>query len=63
MIKLKKANDDKRELIQKMEWSEKFWRDKLVTLEKEKQNMEQKHEDIYDECRRYKDLYQKSQSE
>ncbi len=44
MIKLKKVNDDKRELVQKMEWSEKFWKDKLVSLEKENSALAQKNE-------------------
>jgi len=63
MGKLKKANDDKKEMIQKMQWSEKFWKDKLVSLEKEYQNMEQRHEGIYDEWKKFKGLYQQSQTE
>jgi hypothetical protein len=63
MNKLKKVNEDKKELTQKLEWSEKFWKDKLTTLEKDYQSMEQKQSSVSNERDKYKELYTTLQSE
>ena len=42
MAKLKRAEDAKRELAQKMEWNEKFWKDKLTACDKERQVLSQR---------------------
>lgn len=49
--------------MQKLEWSEKFWKDKLLTVEKDSQSIEQKHNTIISERDKYKELYTKSQAE
>jgi len=63
MAKLRKANEDKKELVQKLEWSEKFWKDKLTTLEKDYQSMEQKQSNVSNDRDKYKELYTILQSE
>lgn len=62
-MKLKKANDDKRELIQKLEWTEKFWKDKLTSFEKQKSSNEQKTENLQNEISKLQDLLKISHNE
>lgn len=63
MGRLKRADDDKKELMQKMQWSDKFWRDKVASLEKQCKSVEERCEDTHDECRKLRKLYQQSQIE
>lgn len=55
MLKLRKAGEEKREMMQKMEWSEKFWKDKLVTMEREHQTLQQRLEVTQDQLVRAKE--------
>ena len=62
-MKVKKATDEKREAIQKMEWSEKFWKDKHLAMEKECQTLRQKCDAGQETVTKLKDQYNQAQIE
>ncbi len=63
LAKLKHAEDGKRELAQKMEWNEKFWKDKLTASDKERQVLNQREAERKEELAQLQAKLQQVQQE